>query len=432
MPRRLHIREPDFEAAFQALLAAKRESAPDVAEVVAEIIADVRARGDAALIELTERYDRVVLSAGELLITADEVDAAARQVAEEDLAALTFAARRIEDYHRRQLPADERFTDAAGVTLGHRWTPLEAAGIYVPGGLAAYPSSVLMNAQPARVAGVARIAMAVPTPDGVLRPLVAAAAQLVGIEEIYRIGGAQAIAALAYGSESVASVDKIIGPGNAYVAQAKAQVFGHVGIDMIAGPSEILVVADKANDPAWIAADLISQAEHDTAAQAILLSDDGGFADRVEAAVEAELAHQARAKIARASWQNHGAIILVDDLAGQAPALIDRIAAEHVELALEQPEAEAMLARIRHAGAVFLGRHTPEAVGDYVAGTNHVLPTSRGARFASGLTVLDFMKRTAIVGCDAAALAKIAPAAVTLARAEGLEAHARSLTIRLD
>ncbi len=430
MPRNLHASAAGFEAEFQELLSEKRERAPDVAATVADIIAQVRARGDAALIELTEKLDRVRLTPAQLAIPKAEIAAAGEAVAPEALEALAFAAGRIEAYHRRQRPADERFVDSAGVALGHRWTAVAAAGVYVPGGLAAYPSSVLMNVIPARVAGVDRIAMCVPTPDGALNPLVLAAAHLVGVEEIYRIGGAQAIAALAYGTETVAPVDKIVGPGNAYVAQAKAQVFGQVGIDMIAGPSEILVVADADNDPEWIALDLLSQAEHDGAAQAILIVDDADFAARVEAAVEAELARQPRADIARLSWDGHGAVIVVDDLMAEAPALIDRIAAEHVELAIGDPEA--MLARFRNAGAVFLGRHTPEAVGDYVAGTNHVLPTSRSARFFSGLSVLDFMKRTSLIGCDAAALAAIGPAAVVLAEAEGLAAHARSISIRLD
>jgi histidinol dehydrogenase len=428
MPIDLSTREPGFEPAFLKFLAAKRERAGDVDAAVAAIIDDVASRGDAALVEYTRRFDRVALSAGQLRLSPEEIAAGAGQAPSETVAALRLAAERIERFHRRQLPADLDYTDQEGVRLGQRWRPLAAAGLYVPGGTAAYPSSVLMNAIPARVAGVGRLVMTVPTPDGVLNPLVLAAAQLVGIDEVYRIGGAQAVAALAYGTKTVAPVDKIVGPGNAYVAAAKRRVFGTVGIDMIAGPSEILVVADRDNDPAWIAADLLSQAEHDAAAQAILICDDAAFAARVEREVMRHLQRLPRSAIAGASWHDNGAIILVADW-DEAVPLIDRIAPEHLELAVAAPEPIAQ--RVSHAGAIFLGRHTPEAVGDYIAGPNHVLPTARSARFASGLGVLDFMKRTTIVGCDAASLAALAPAAIRLAEAEGLDAHALSLSLRL-
>ncbi|SLN31273.1 histidinol dehydrogenase [Oceanibacterium hippocampi] len=427
--RRLHAGRPGFEADFAALLGEKRESAEDVDQTVRGILAAVRERGDAALIDYTKRFDRLDVTAGTLAIGADEIAEAAARVPAAQRDALARAAERIEAYHSRQLPQDFRFVDADGVSLGQRWSAVAAAGIYVPGGTAAYPSSVLMNAIPARIAGVERVVMVVPTPDGRLNPLVLAAAQLAGATEIYRIGGAQAVAALAYGTATIAPVDKIVGPGNAWVAAAKRQVFGTVGIDMIAGPSEILVVADGQNDPAWIAVDLLSQAEHDSAAQSILITDDAGFADRVEAALARELAMLPRREIAADSIARHGAIILVDDLA-DAPALVDRIAPEHLELAVD--DCEALAERIRHAGAIFLGRHTPEAIGDYVAGSNHVLPTARSARFSSGLSVLDFMKRTSIVRCDPASLAAIGPAAVALAEAEGLGAHARSVAIRLN
>ncbi|HLY44987.1 MAG TPA: histidinol dehydrogenase [Stellaceae bacterium] len=420
--------DPGFEDAFRALLAMKREGAAEVDDAVAAIIADVAARGDAALVEYTNRFDRVRLGPAGLRLSPAEIAAGADAAAPETVAALRVAAARIESFHRRQLPSDIDYVDPEGVRLGQRWRPLEAAGLYVPGGTAAYPSSVLMNAIPAKVAGVERLVITVPAPDGVLNPLVLAAARLVGIDEIYRIGGAQAIAALAYGTATVAPVDKIVGPGNAYVAAAKRRVFGRVGIDMIAGPSEILVVADRHNDPAWIAADLLSQAEHDEAAQAILIADDADFAARVEREVARHLQRLPRAEIAGASWQRNGAIILVGGW-DEAVPLIDRIAPEHLELAID--EAAALAARVRHAGAIFLGRHTPEAIGDYIAGPNHVLPTARSARFASGLGVLDFMKRTTIVGCDAASLAVLAPAAIRLAEAEGLDAHALSLAIRL-
>ena len=429
MPLRLDSAQADFEARFTDFLAAKREVEEDVDTTVAAILADVRARGDAALIDYTERFDRLHLAPGELRIGAAELAAAEAACPAETLAALRLAADRISDFHRRQKPEDLRYEDAAGMRLGHRWTALAAAGLYVPGGTAAYPSSVLMNALPAQIAGVERLVMVVPTPDGRVNPLVLAAARIAGLEEIYRVGGAQAVAALAYGTETIAPVDKIVGPGNAYVAAAKRQVFGAVGIDLIAGPSEILVVADGANDPSWIAADLLSQAEHDTAAQAVLITDDADFAEAVARAAEVHLQALPRSEIAGASWEAHGAIIVVGSL-DEAPGLVDRIAPEHLEIATEAPEAFAE--RVRHAGAIFLGRHTPEAIGDYVAGPNHVLPTSRSARFSSGLSVLDFMKRTSVIGCGPGALASVGPAAVTLARAEGLDAHALSVTIRLD
>ena len=427
---RAHINDEDFAGRFAALQAMKREQSVDVNEAVAAIIDDVRQRGDDALIALTEKYDRQTLNAETLRIGDDEIDAAMQACAPETKAALELAAQRISDFHLRQKPEDARFTDAAGVEMGHRWTPVDAAGLYVPGGLANYPSSVLMNAIPARVAGVGRVVMVVPTPDGQINPLVLVAAKLAGVDEIYRIGGAQAIAALAYGTKSIAPVNVIVGPGNAYVAAAKKQVFGQVGIDMIAGPSEILVVADRENDPAWMAADLLSQAEHDEVAQSILICDDDAYADAVAAAVESALKTLPRKDIARASWENFGAILVVDDLRAQAPELVNQLAPEHLELAVAEPDT--MADKIRHAGAIFLGRHTPEAIGDYIAGPNHVLPTARAARYASGLSVLDFMKRSSLVKCDADALAAIGPAAVRLAEEEGLQAHGRSIAIRLN
>jgi histidinol dehydrogenase len=428
MPLRLDSAAAGFEAAFTALLNGKREAAPDVDAVVAEIIAAVRAKGDAALLDYTRRFDRLSLTAEGLRIPQAELDVAAAACDAETIAALELAAERITDYHRRQKPEDLDYRDSVGVRLGHRWTAVEAAGLYVPGGTAAYPSSVLMNALPAKVAGVERLVMTVPTPDGVVAPLVLAAARLAGVTEVYRVGGAQAIAALAFGTATIAKVDKIVGPGNAYVAAAKRQVFGSVGIDMIAGPSEILVVADADNRPDFIAADLLSQAEHDTAAQSILITDDAGFAEAVAAAVEEQLEALPRSAIARESWEAHGAIITVARL-DDAVALIDRVAPEHLELAVADPDA--LAAKVRNAGAIFLGRYTPEAIGDYLAGPNHVLPTARSARFSSGLSVLDFMKRSSLIGCDAAALAAIGPAAVRLARAEGLDAHAQSVALRL-
>src|SRR4051794_33586180 len=429
MPIRLDSRSADFAARFAALLATKREVSEDVDQAVRAIIADVRSNGDRALIELSRKFDRIDLEKIGLRVSAAELDAAAAACDKRALDALKLARDRIEAYHKRQKPADDRFTDALGVELGHRWSAIEAVGLYVPGGTAAYPSSVLMNAVPAKVAGVPRVVMVVPAPDGKLSPLVLAAATLAGVDEIYRIGGAQAVAALAYGTATIKPVNKIVGPGNAYVAAAKRRVFGRVGIDMIAGPSEILVVADRHNDPAWIAADLLSQAEHDAAAQAILVTDSTEFAAAVEAAAASHLEHLPRADIARASWQANSAILLVADW-DEAVPLIDRIAPEHLELAIEDPDA--LAAQVHHAGAIFLGRYTPEAIGDYVAGPNHVLPTARSARFASGLGVLDFMKRTTIVGCDAVSLRVLAPAAICLAEAEGLDAHALSLALRLD
>ena len=429
MPIRLATRDPGFEPGFQRLLETKRESAADVDAAVAAIIDDVALRGDAALIDYTNRFDRVDLSVSGLRLAGREIAEGAAMAPPETVAALRLAAERIESFHRRQLPPAIDYVDAVGVRLANRWRPISAAGLYVPGGTAAYPSSLLMSAIPGKVAGVARLVMTVPAPGGVLNPLVLAAAELLGIDEIYRVGGAQAIAALAFGTATIAPVDKIIGPGNAYVAAGKRRVFGRVGIDMIAGPSEILVVADRRNDPKWIAADLLSQAEHDSAAQAILITDDASFAAEVEAAVEYYLGRLPRAQIAQASWRTHGAILLVTDWEEAAP-LIDRIAPEHLELALD--EADAVAERVSHAGAIFLGRHTPEAIGDYIAGPNHVLPTARSARFASGLGVLDFLKRSSLVRCDAASLAALAPAAIRLAEAEGLEAHALSLLIRLS
>ena len=429
MARRLAQADPGFEMAFALLLAEKRESAIDIDDQVATIIEAVRRRGDAALIEMTLRFDRHEVTPAGLAIGKDEIDAAVAACPADQLAALAAAAARIADFHDRQLPQDLAYTDPQGVRLGWRWTPIDAVGLYVPGGTAAYPSSVLMNALPAKIAGVGRLVMVVPAPEGRLNPLVLAAARIAGIDEIYRIGGAQAVAALAHGTASIRPVDKIVGPGNAYVAAAKRRVYGQVGIDMIAGPSEILVVADAANDPDWIAADLLSQAEHDAQAQAILITDDAAWACAVEASVARCLAGLQRAEIAEASWRAFGAIILVEAL-DRAPALIDRIAPEHLQLAVADPDA--LAARVRNAGAIFLGRLTPEAIGDYIGGPNHVLPTGRSARFSSGLGVTDFMKRTTLLGCDAHALAAIGGLAVTLAQAEGLSAHALSLQIRLD
>ncbi len=428
MPRILNTTAPGFEAEFAALLAAKREDAPEVDAIVAAIIDDVRARGDAALIELTACFDRMELTPDRMRFSAEEIDDLCDRVAAPEREALELAAARIRAYHERQLPEDARWTDEAGAELGWRWTAVASAGIYVPGGLASYPSSVLMNAIPARVAGVDRIAMAVPTPDGVANPLVLLAARLAGVDEIWRIGGAQAIAALAYGTETIAPVDKITGPGNAYVAAAKRRVFGRVGIDMIAGPSEILIIADADNEADWLALDLLSQAEHDPSAQAILVTTDAGLATAVERAVAARLETLERRDIAGASWRDFGAIIVTRDL-DEAAQLSNRVAPEHLELCVADPDA--LAARCYHAGAIFLGRHTPEAVGDYVGGPNHVLPTARSARFSSGLSVLDFLKRTTIARMTPAALAAIGPAAVTLANAEGLQAHGLSVAARL-
>ena len=417
-----------FEADFAALLNEARETGESVDKAVGAIIADVRARGDAAVFDYTDRFDRLRLTAQTLRVSVAEIDAAVAKIAPELMAALDLAAERIEAFHRAQLPADLQMTDTAGLTLGMRWGALDAVGLYVPGGKAAYPSSVLMNAVPARVAGVGRIAMCVPCPDGVLNPLVLAAARRAGVTEIYRIGGAQAVAAMAWGTASIPPVDRIVGPGNAYVAEAKRQVFGRVGIDNIAGPSEVLILADADNDPRLVAMDLLAQAEHDEAAQSILITDDRGFADSVMAAVAAEIPRLPRAAIAGASWHAHGAVILVRNWE-EAVALSDRIAPEHLQIMTRDPAS--LFARIRHAGAVFLGAFCPEALGDYVAGPNHVLPTARTARFASGLSVFDFLKRTTWVAADAAALAAVGPAAMALAEAEGLQAHGRSIGLRL-
>ncbi len=425
---RLNSADPGFRAAFADLVAGARDTTNDVAAPVAAIIAEMRAEGDAALCRFTERFDRMPITAERLRISPDEIDAARATIAPDLLAALDLAAARIEAFHRAQLPRDLDLTDDAGVRLGMRWGALDAVGIYVPGGKAAYPSSVLMNALPARVAGVARIAMCVPTPDGVLNPLVLAAAARAGVSEIYRIGGAQAVAAMAYGTATIAPVDRIVGPGNAYVAEAKRQVFGRVGIDSIAGPSEVLIIADGAQDPLLVATDLLAQAEHDESAQSILITDSLALADAVAAAVAAELPTLPRHAIAGASWERHGAIIVVDCLATAAD-LANELAAEHLELMVAEPAA--LFARIRHAGAAFLGAFTPEALGDYVAGPNHVLPTGRTARYASGLSVFDFLKRTTWIAASQAGLDATGPAAVALAEAEGLGAHARSVARRL-
>ena len=429
MPQRLDSQSADFAARFSALLDVKREAAADVEASVRAIIADVAARGDRALIELTQKYDRVDLDKIGLRVSAAEVAAAENACDATALAALKFASQRITAYHERQKPKDERYTDALGVELGGKWTAIEAVGLYVPGGTAAYPSSVLMNALPAKVAGCPRLVMVVPAPDGKLSPLVLAAAKLAGVDEIYRVGGAQAVAALAYGTETIKPVAKIVGPGNAYVAAAKRLVFGKVGIDMIAGPSEVLILADATGNPDWIAADLLAQAEHDASAQSVLITDDAKLADKVEQAVTAQLRTLPRAEVAGASWRDFGAIITVAKL-DDAVALVDRLAPEHLEIAAH--EAEALTAKIRNAGAIFIGAHTPEAIGDYVAGSNHVLPTGRSARFSSGLSVLDFMKRTSLLKCGPEQLRALGEAAIALGQAEGLAAHARSVAIRLN
>jgi histidinol dehydrogenase len=429
MARRLDARAPGFAAQFDALLNAKREEDEDVAQVVRGIIADIRARGDAALVELTNKFDKAGLTEATLRLPQADIDAAEGQCGKDALAALDVAAKRIEAYHRRQIPEDAWFTDEVGAKLGWRWTPLDSVGLYVPGGTASYPSSVLMNAIPARVAGVGRIVIVTPASSGRINPLVLAAAKRAGISEIYKVGGAQAVAALAYGTATIAPVDKIAGPGNAYVAAAKREVFGKVGIDSVAGPSEILVVADGANNADWIAADLLSQAEHDPSSQSILITDNAAFADKVASAIENALKLLPREKIARASWNDNGAIILVARLEDAAP-LVDTIAPEHLEIATADPDV--LLKRVRHAGAIFLGRHTPEAMGDYIAGPNHVLPTSRTARFSSGLSVLDFLKRTTLLQCDPGTIAALGPDAIALAEAEGLDAHARSIAARLN
>lgn len=429
MPQFLNTADADFEQAFTALLGAKREDSPDVDAIVADIIADVRARGDAALVELTEKFDRMSLTADRLQISEAEIDAAIENVSAEERAALELAAERIRAYHARQMPADDEWQDDTGATLGWRWSAVSAAGLYVPGGLASYPSSVLMNAIPAKVAGVERLAMVVPTPDGQVNPLVLLAARLSGVDEVYRVGGAQAVAALAYGTETIAPVDKITGPGNAFVAAAKRRVFGKVGIDMIAGPSEILVIADKDNDPDWIALDLLSQAEHDESAQSILITDDEGFGRSVADAVDARLQMLERSAIAGPSWRDFGAIITVQDL-DEAAELSNRIAPEHLELCVADPRT--LSEKTIHAGAIFLGQYTPEAIGDYIGGPNHVLPTARSARFSSGLSVMDFLKRTTLSQITPDALRAIGPAAETLAKSESLQAHGLSIRARLD
>jgi histidinol dehydrogenase len=425
----LNQSDAGFEERFATFLTTKREASPDVDSAVAAIIADVRARGDEALVGHTQKFDGADLRSLGIAVSKADIAKAYGEADAETIEALKFARERIRSHHQRQRPADDRYTDTAGVELGSLWTAVEAVGLYVPGGTASYPSSVLMNAIPAVVAGVERIVMVVPAPGGAINPLVLVAADLAGVSEIYRVGGAQAVAALAYGTESIRPVAKIVGPGNAYVAAAKRQVFGTVGIDMIAGPSEVLVVADADNDPDWIAADLLAQAEHDAAAQSILITDDPALASAVEGAVMRQLKSLPRAETAAASWRDFGAIILVETLDSAIP-LINRIAAEHLELAVKDPDG--FLPHIRNAGAVFLGRHTPEVIGDYVGGSNHVLPTARSARFSSGLSVLDFMKRTSILKLGPEQLRALAPAAIALARAEGLEAHGRSVAIRLN
>lgn len=429
MPQFLSTSDPDFEDRFTALLGAKREDSPEVDDIVAGIIADVRARGDAAVLELTAKFDRLELTSDTMRFSEAEITAECAKVDDADRAALEMAAERIRAYHSRQMPQDALWTDEIGATLGWRWTPVSAAGLYVPGGLASYPSSVLMNAIPAKVAGVQRLAIVVPTPDGVTNPLVLMAARIAGVDEIYRIGGAQAVAALAYGTQTIAPVDKITGPGNAFVAAAKRRVFGKVGIDMIAGPSEILVIADKDNDPDWIALDLLSQAEHDESAQSILITDDAGFGQSVAQAVEKRLETLERRAIAGASWRDFGTIITVANF-DEAVTLSDRIAPEHLELCTA--DADALSERITHAGAIFIGGWTPEAIGDYIGGPNHVLPTARSARFSSGLSVMDFIKRTTLSRMTPAALKAIGPSAERLATSESLEAHGLSVRARLD
>lgn len=429
MPLRLDASAAGFAHDFKTLVDARRESDAGVSSDVAAIIADVRARGDVAVAELTARFDRIDLSKTGFEVSREEIAAARASIAPEVLAALELAAERIRTFHAAQRPGDLDTTDSTGIRLGYRWSPVAAAGLYVPGGLASYPSSVLMNAIPAKVAGVKRVVMVTPTPGGRLNPLVLAAAELAGVDKIYRIGGAQAIAALAYSTETIEKVDKIVGPGNAWVAEAKRQVFGVVGIDMVAGPSEVVVISNDKSDPEWVAADLLAQAEHDAVAQSILITDSAAFGDAVAAAVERQLLDLATQSTARKSWEAYGTIIVVPDF-GAAIPLIDALAAEHLQIMLDEPDA--LFQRVSHAGSAFLGRHTPEAVGDYVAGPNHVLPTGRRARFSSGLSVTDFMKRTTFLGCDAAGLAAIGPAAVILATAEGLPAHANSVRLRLN
>jgi histidinol dehydrogenase len=428
MPMALDMQAADFDERFASLVAAKRETSADVDLTVADIIDDVRHRGDVALAELSLRFERIEIGRIGLRIAAADIEAAIGACEKTALEALKLAHTRVMDFHLRQKPADLFFTDPLGVQLGWRWRPIDAVGLYVPGGAATYPSSVIMNAVPAKVAGCRRLAMVMPTPDGAINPLVLAAARIAGVDEIYRVGGAQAIAALAYGTDTIAPVDKIVGPGNAYVAAAKRRVFGVVGIDMIAGPSEVVVLADRSADPRFVAADLLAQAEHDEAAQSILITSDRGLARAVEAEVERQLESLPRAKIAGASWRDNGAIILCPSLEAAIP-LVDRLAPEHLEIMAH--DSEALSDRIANAGAIFLGPHTPEAIGDYVGGSNHVLPTARSARFSSGLGVLDFMKRTSVLKCDARSLATLGPAAIALGQAEGLEAHARSVALRL-
>jgi len=428
MPKRLNATDENFTSTFNAVVAAKRDTEADVSDVVKDIIADVRNRGDEAIIEYTRRFDRFDISENDMRVPVQQIEAAREKCDSDTLKALELAAERIQSFHQRQLPEDLDYRDTQGIRLGYRWTPVRAAGLYVPGGTAAYPSSVLMNGIPAKVAGVDRIVMTVPATEGVLNPLVLAAAQIIGIDEVYKIGGAQAVAALAYGTVSIQAVDKIVGPGNIYVATAKQQVYGAVGIDMIAGPSEILIVADDQNDPSWIAADLLSQAEHDTSAQSILITDSESFAVAVENALNKQMSALPRKAIAQKSWEQNGTIIIVKKLSDAVP-LIDQLAPEHLELAVE--DADQIAAQVRNAGAIFIGRNTPEAVGDYIAGPNHVLPTARSARFSSGLGVLDFMKRSTFVNCDEASLKTIGSEIITLAEAEGLDAHARSVSIRL-
>lgn len=429
MPVRLEQAAADFEQQFAILLGAKRETSVEVGDAVQTIINDVRTRGDAALVDLTQKFDHLDLNSTGIAFTQAEIDAAYNETSSQLIGALNHAYKRITTYHARQLPKDEMFTDDAGVTLGSKWNAVDAVGIYVPGGLASYPSSVLMNTAPARVAGVERIAMVVPTPNGVVNPTVLAAAKIAGVKEIYRVGGAQAIAALAFGTDTIKPVNKIVGPGNAYVAAAKRQVYGAVGIDMIAGPSEVLVIADSSANPAWIAADLLAQAEHDKSAQSILITPDSALADAVEREVERQLAILPKKHLAGPSWEDFGAVIVVKNI-DAAIDLSNRMAPEHLELAVDDPQS--LIAKVRHAGAIFLGHHTPEAIGDYIGGTNHVLPTARSARYASGLNVLDFIKRISILGCTPSSLGALAPDAVALAEAEDLQAHGRSVSIRLN
>lgn len=429
MPVRLDQSAGDFEQQFATLLGAKRETSVEVGDAVEKIINDVRMRGDKALVDLTEKFDHLDLTRTGIAFTQDEIDAAYNETSSQLIGALNHAYKRITAYHQRQLPKDELYTDDAGVTLGSKWNAVDAVGIYVPGGLASYPSSVLMNTAPARVAGVERIAMVVPTPNGVVNPTVLAAAKIAGVTEIYRVGGAQAIAALAFGTDTIKPVNKIVGPGNAYVAAAKRQVYGTVGIDMIAGPSEVLVIADDSANPAWIAADLLAQAEHDKSAQSILITPDAALADAVEKEVERQLEILPKKHLAGPSWADYGAVIVVKDI-DAAIDLSNRMAPEHLELAVNDPQA--LVGKVRHAGAIFLGHHTPEAIGDYIGGTNHVLPTARSARYASGLNVHDFIKRISILGCTPSSLSALAPDAVALAEAEDLQAHGRSVSIRLN